>query len=336
MVRNGVILVAINYRLGPYGFMCLGTADVPGNQGLKDQLLALRWIKDNIESFGGDANKVTVFGESAGSISVEYHLLSKQEKLFDKAILQSGSALYPWSAEKGDVEAPLKVAKHLGLETEDNNVALAFLATLEPQSVILTALKLSLRFNPCIEKSFEGVESFITEHPVNSAVPKAKSTPILIGHNSHELLVLYARKPAESYQKTNVFRDHLTNTFHLDDAKDLVALVRQFYVGDEVLSAKLKRELMEFESDFVFNHPAHRSALKHFTNGGKVYHYLFSYSGDRNYAKFTNNVTEEGAAHADEIGYLFDVSEFPGEPSDDDQLMIDRITTMWTNFVKYG
>ena len=72
LLESGVTVVTINYRLGPLGFLALeGLDDITGNQGLKDQLMALRWIKKNIASFGGDPNRITIAGGSAGAIRFE-------------------------------------------------------------------------------------------------------------------------------------------------------------------------------------------------------------------------------------------------------------------------
>ena len=73
-------ITVYRYRLGPLGFLSLGTEDVPGNAGIRDQVLALQWVQDNIAMFGGNPGLVTVYGQSAGSFSSTYHLMSPLTK----------------------------------------------------------------------------------------------------------------------------------------------------------------------------------------------------------------------------------------------------------------
>ncbi|KXJ71547.1 hypothetical protein RP20_CCG020310 [Aedes albopictus] len=80
LVAAGVIVVTINYRLGPLGFLCLPSVGVYGNMGLKDQRLAFQWVQENIAQFGGNPNNVTLFGCSAGSIAAQLHYLSKNSR----------------------------------------------------------------------------------------------------------------------------------------------------------------------------------------------------------------------------------------------------------------
>lgn len=102
-----VVVVSIQYRLGAFGFLYLGTEDAPGNMALLDQALALRWIRDNIEFFGGDPDRVTIIGESAGSSSVSYLLLSPTSRnLFRRAIMESATAISPFAYK------PPEVARH--------------------------------------------------------------------------------------------------------------------------------------------------------------------------------------------------------------------------------
>ncbi|CAN7982954.1 unnamed protein product [Ixodes hexagonus] len=87
-----IIYVTLNYRLGVFGFLYSGTEDAPGNMGLLDQTMALRWIRDNIAAFGGDPEAVTLGGQSAGAISAGYHMISPLSKgLFRRVILESGN-----------------------------------------------------------------------------------------------------------------------------------------------------------------------------------------------------------------------------------------------------
>ncbi|MFE3459330.1 carboxylesterase/lipase family protein [Nocardiopsis aegyptia] len=109
--RDGVVLVSVNYRLGVEGFGVF--PDAPDNRGLLDQIAALEWVRDNIDSFGGDPDSVTVFGESAGAISIAALTTSPRARgLFRRAILQSGP---PHTVPRGEgARAVRLMAKELG------------------------------------------------------------------------------------------------------------------------------------------------------------------------------------------------------------------------------
>ncbi|XP_035787947.1 venom carboxylesterase-6-like [Anopheles albimanus] len=109
MTTRRVIVVTIQYRLGVLGFLSTGDLSASGNFGMKDQVLALRWVQKNIRAFGGDPQLVTIFGESAGGASVQYHMLSPVSRgLFQRAISMSGSALSLWSVP---MDNPLAMAR---------------------------------------------------------------------------------------------------------------------------------------------------------------------------------------------------------------------------------
>lgn len=98
LINQNVVLVTFDYRLGPYGFLSLGTREYSGNMGIKDTVLVLKWVQQNIGYFGGDKDKVTLFGQSAGGSSTNILLVSPAaEGLFRGAIMQSGAMLVPWA-----------------------------------------------------------------------------------------------------------------------------------------------------------------------------------------------------------------------------------------------
>ena len=121
LLDRDVILVTLNYRVGVLGFFSLDDASISGNQGMWDQREALRWVRGNIRAFGGDPERVTLFGESAGGAAVAYHLAAPEsEGLFSAAILQSGSV--PWNFLSMDHYKPLshfhrQYARKIGCET---------------------------------------------------------------------------------------------------------------------------------------------------------------------------------------------------------------------------
>ncbi|KAJ8714217.1 hypothetical protein PYW08_007837 [Mythimna loreyi] len=348
LVRNDVIVVAINYRLGIYGFMCLDIPEVPGNQGLKDQVLALRWINENIEAFGGNAKQITVFGQSAGGMSINLHLLSSYESLFQKAIIQSGPALSPWALVESNITVPLVLAAALDFDTDDIHEAIDYLASIDPHTLTKLAYDLQITsvdgirgttplLYPCIEKDIEGVEHFITEDPANLVSNKIRNMPIIIGDVDNEMTFLYGDADANFFSNYNFNLVTLAFDFG-DNLEDALSNVRHFYIGDEKASENVKYEITDFASDFIFNHPTQRMAESILDTDAKtVYRYVFSYSGNRNYRKLVLNLNSTGAIHEDELGYLFDSDIFSRDTvTPEDQLMVDRITTLWTNFAKYG
>ena len=125
LMDQNIVLVSINYRLGPLGFLSSETTDCPGNFGLKDQVEALRWVKEHISSFGGNPESVTIFGESAGGASVSYLLQSdKPRGLFQRAIPQSGTIFNSWAQplHKGVAQKrALKMAQLFNCDNEENN-----------------------------------------------------------------------------------------------------------------------------------------------------------------------------------------------------------------------
>lgn len=337
LVEHDIILVSINYRLGPYGFMSVDSPEVSGNQGLKDQRLALRWVKNNIAAFGGDVNKITIMGESAGASSVEFHLISQQEKLFSQAIMQSGSAFSPWVIEEVDSSRPLKIAERLGFQTENLSEALDFLKGADFRLVIGATFELGIQFRVCVEKQFDNVESILIEYPINMDYPKAKNISILSGFNDREFLFQYGdNQKSDLFKNVNVF--DMKNSFNYDkEFQEMENIMKHFYIGEEEISLELRSEIIDFASDYNFNYPSQKSVAKLLDYGAEnVYQYFFSYDGGRNFLKKRDNITLKGASHADELGYLFDMMENKAQPSEADQQVIDQITTLWTNFVKYG
>ncbi|XP_013389332.1 carboxylesterase 1C [Lingula anatina] len=124
VVRNDVIVVSVNYRVGPFGFLTTGDANAPGNAGLWDQIEGLKWVQDNIKNFGGDPNNVTIFGESAGGGSVSQLAMTVASRgLFHRFISMSGTALTDGTWVKDGPDVATKVGQNLGCNAAASLVA---------------------------------------------------------------------------------------------------------------------------------------------------------------------------------------------------------------------
>ncbi|KAL7980941.1 hypothetical protein Chor_002095 [Crotalus horridus] len=170
--RGKVIVVTLNYRLGPLGFLSTGDAALPGNYGLKDQHMAIAWVKRNIKNFGGDPDNITIFGESAGAVSVSLQTLSPYNKgLIRRALSQSGVGLCPWAIQKDPLYWAIKIAHKVGCPADNTTVMASCLRGTDPKTLTLafhlevTNLRYPLvhylAFTPVVDGDF------IPDHPKN-------------------------------------------------------------------------------------------------------------------------------------------------------------------------
>lgn len=162
--------------------------------GLKDQLLALQWIKNNIEYFGGNSDSITLTGGSAGGASMHFHYFSPRSKnLFNRGMSVSGTALNSWSLQENASIRAKSLGRALGCPTNTSKILIKCLKT-KPAFDIVNATIVSLYpyfpfpnvlFGPVVEKY--GCKPFLTEHPYRLLQKKQLiDLPWLTSHVSHE------------------------------------------------------------------------------------------------------------------------------------------------------
>lgn len=140
LLESDVVLVTLNYRLGPFGFLATDDKAAPGNMGLRDQIMALQWVKKNIEKFGGDANKITVFGEDSGAASLTILTMSPLANgLFHSAIALSGNVLCDQYMQAKPKEAAEELASRLECSIESGAEMVSCLQRLSQQEIITAA-----------------------------------------------------------------------------------------------------------------------------------------------------------------------------------------------------
>lgn len=138
LMDRDIVLVTIQYRLGAFGFMALETPDIPGNQGLKDQNLALKWIQANIHHFGGDRDRVTISGLSAGSLSVTAHMVSPMSQgLFHNVIGMSGSIASQMRPVSNNIAFVKEIATRVNCTVETIDSMIDCLANVSTSNVFI-------------------------------------------------------------------------------------------------------------------------------------------------------------------------------------------------------
>uniref|UniRef100_A0A2A4J1Z4 Carboxylic ester hydrolase n=1 Tax=Heliothis virescens TaxID=7102 RepID=A0A2A4J1Z4_HELVI len=349
LVTKGVVLVTINYRLNIQGFLCLRIKENPGNAAMKDQVAALRWVQRNIRRFGGDPDNVTIFGESAGAASVSFHLYSPMSRgLFHKAITQSGSALSPWAYQFRPVFLASLLAKVMLYESQDPHELYKYFMTKSNQELILTRVPRvegnivtsEILYTPCTEKLIEGVEPFLTDFPYDLLTRgEYNKVPMIIGTNNEEGLLIL-NMDNDTMIPNMKFEKSLPKNLEILDAKTNQQIGKELehqYMDGEEISMDSVEKISKWYGEPTLILPSLVETEMILKNSDQpVYNYKFQYSGWRNIPKlFMSSKLRgvAGATHADDLFYLFSqhfiFSNF-------EMKMIDRVSTLWTNFAKYG
>ena len=357
---RGIVMVMINYRLGPFGFLTLGNEEVPGNAGFRDQLLALQWVQDNIANFGGDPGSVTIFGESAGGFSVASHILSPlSENLFQKAIIQSGAPFNPsWSAivPENGLKWHQDFIEKLGCGQD----TLECLENVEADKISDIGLNMSYTIGASVWSLIPDMD--FTQTPFMPGNPETllsdgqfnTDVQVIIGFNKDEGVLWFAGEVAgltswDDYKNTfdTIGTKVLFEIPGNDIPQDYVDKAHEIlegYIGSfDNINAEHAQDLIYMGTDARFTYGASKTIDYLVQQGVDVFPYMLSYEGEFTILKVMNglDVNNTGVAHGDDLFYLWDPFfewefGFTGQLSGEDLLVRDTMMAAWTNFAKFG
>ncbi len=325
LAKKGVVLVSIAYRVGQLGFLAhpeLSAENphhVSGNYGLLDQIAGLKWVQKNIAAFGGDPKKVTIFGESAGGISVSMLCASPLAKgLFQGAISQSGGSFGPTrlTTYPGENMKTLKQAEADG-ETYAQKAGVSSIAELRK----IEADKLPMGFG--MGSGWPIVDGYVIPDDQYKLYETGNynDVPVLIGYNSDEGASFSREKTPEEYIAGVVKRY----------GKFADTLIQAYPVGKDNVP-KTARDLAR---DAAFGwHTWSWARLQSETGKSKVFYYYFDQHPD--YPKDSPRYGY-GSPHGQDVGYVFmNLDTLNPNTTISDLELSEAMGTYWTNFAKYG
>ncbi len=337
LVKQGVVLVTINYRLGPLGYMAHpalsaeAEQNVSGNYGLMDQIAALEWIRDNIAAFGGDPDNVLIFGESAGAQSVtELMAAPKSHGLYHKAILQSG-------VSSGNIRH-LKTSR-LGMRSGET-VGTEFMASLTKADATaddLRAVPAAALIDRAAERAdlsrtfLPVIDGVVLPQAIGLAIRDGKTPDIAIlgGFNADEgsLLYPFIGTPTRFRQPfpTN-HADQLTALRDLYGRQGGNRIAALYGLDDP---EAFEQGSVDMIGDDIFGVPTRFLAKEHTAQGRAFYGYFFTRVPP-------GKGQTAGAFHAAEIPFVFDTHGGVFVANDRDRTLTKTMGRYWTNFAKTG
>lgn len=358
LLDRDVIVVMINYRLGSLGFMTFGNNLVSGNMGLRDQLLALEWVKENIESFGGDPEQVTVFGESAGAISVHAHVLSPLgEGLYKNAIAQSGTTLMAILSDEGEREERFSFQLAVALDCSSTNHDEEMLACLQEVEIdkLLTVLsdpesllQVSIQWWIVIDNYAD--QPFIPENPYKlMSTGKFKRIPYISGTLASEggfmVSAIYdtLEETGENWDSVGAFFTGLTISQDpeqfTEKQKIIARLIKDLYTGNNFTRKNLNG-LLKMWDHCGFLMPDQKSVSLMAQFNPNVFNYQITFKDTFSFTNYFKPGIDFGPSHADDLYYMFNgIYEqygFSTNYTEKELEMSNIINEYWANFARFS
>ncbi|XP_031785686.1 venom carboxylesterase-6 [Nasonia vitripennis] len=356
-----VILVTMNYRLGVFDFMSTEDEVVSGNMGLKDQNLALKWVAENIQHFGGDPKNISLLGVSAGGSSVHYHYLSKMSKgLFVNGMSFSGTALWPWAYDP----QPLVTAKRLASIarcTAESNLEMVECLRRKPERALTNATSEMLRqttsryfyypfFMPVAERN---VEDCFVNRPPEKILKSGDvyNAPWVTGIVSEEggstVSGLAFNQEAlsfidENWETLTPYMLMYNKTQPLNRHSDIALTVRSRYIGE---NHKLKSNdsitlwgLLDMKTHESFSIVTEKSArLQAAANKHPVYAYYYSYRAAQSHSELLSKTKFDfGVIHLDDILLILENDYVDPSTTSNDKQMLDKMLDFWYSTITTG
>jgi para-nitrobenzyl esterase len=335
--RNDVVVVTVNYRLNLLGFLNLkeatdGKIPATGNEGLLDQVAALKWVQEHIAAFGGDPDNVTIMGESAGSMSIACLLTMPAARgLYHKAILESGVGTTTMPLEKA-AEVGRLFLKVTGISSDDVEA----LHALTVEQLLATEIELRRRMANPWELMRITVTAPVMDGEVIPQMPThaiaegvAKDIPMIIGSNLDEWKLFLIGEP----NKEKIDRAQIVERLgRVIPSRYVEEIVERYYQarsqrGDDTSPLEI---LSAISTDVMFRIPALQMVEAQQKHNPAVFNYLFTYK-----SPVFGGIL--GACHALEIDFVFAThdDQFCGAGPEADKLS-ETIQDAWTSFARTG
>lgn len=334
-----VVVVLIQYRLGLLGFLSTGDEHISGNFGLLDQVEALKWIEQHIHNFGGDPGLVTIFGESAGGVSVSLLLLSPlSDGLLHRAIAESGTAAMNVFVANNPLPMAQAIANASGCSLESTKKISDCMRNLDLDTIVGFTQDPNLIFPVNVDGHFltKPVDELFRKHELHAV-------PFMTGVNNDEGGWLLASFFARQNWTEGLDREFVLNMVSLFYPDPKAAFIRDViadeYIGNGDDRVKNRDGYTEMLGDLFFTIPAIKAANAHRDAGAPVYLYEYQHPPKFLQQKRPSFV---GTDHADEIftvlGFCFTTTHVRlSDPCPEDEEQLSKIMmSYWGNFARTG